>query len=113
VTPHPHREQTASGCWSPTVAENALGPVRIAAQLRLEVDGAGLAGMEVSRVVALRGPCGLALTACRPAGLGFRTTCQLARGLAVAWLKKWVRHEAMVFRTEVRDLCLLVVAAAR
>jgi hypothetical protein len=29
---YPHREQTVSGCWSPTVAELALGPVRIAAQ---------------------------------------------------------------------------------
>jgi hypothetical protein len=32
-------------------------------------------------------------------------------GLAVARLKR-VRHDALVLRTEVRDLCLLVVAAA-
>ncbi|GEM_PF-4409424 len=38
-------------------AENAHSP----AQLRLEVDGAGLAGMAVSQVVALRGPGRLAL----------------------------------------------------
>ena len=30
------------------------------------------------------------------------------RGVA----RKRVRHEALLFRTEVRDLCLLVVAAA-
>src|SRR5262249_7166568 len=46
---------------------------------RLLVDGAGLAGMAVSRVVALRGPGWPgSRSACRPAGFGFRTTCWLA-----------------------------------
>ena len=51
----------------------------LTAQLRLGVDGAGLAGMEVSQVVALRGPR-LAWLSNRlpPCWVGFRTTCQLA-----------------------------------
>ncbi len=46
--------------------------------------------MAVSQVVALRGPGWLgSSSACRPAGVGFRTTCSLP-GLAVAWLKRGV-----------------------
>jgi len=52
------------------VASDAAFFRRVAAQLRLGVDGAGLTGMAVSQVVALRGPGGPgSVTACRPAGL--------------------------------------------
>ena len=55
--------------------------------MRLWVDGASLAGMAVSQVVALRGPGGLALDP--PAALlgWLPNDVPACRGLAVAWLK--------------------------
>jgi hypothetical protein len=47
--------------WSLDDCSAGLITARRTAQLRLWVDGADLAGMEMSRVVALRGPCWLAL----------------------------------------------------
>ena len=58
--------------------------------MRLSVDGAGLAGMEVSRVVALRGPGWLTLyPPAAPAGW-LPNDVPARRGLAVAWLKRGV-----------------------
>ena len=58
--------------------------------MRLWVDGASLAGMAVSQVVALRGPGGLALDP--PAALlgWLSNDVPTCRGLAVAWLKRGV-----------------------
>jgi len=57
--------------------------------LRLLLDGAGLAGMAVSQVVALRGPGWPgSLTACRPMVGWLPNDVPAGRGLAVAWLKR-------------------------
>src|SRR5260370_31525920 len=52
----PARPESNSAGLSRSVTAVRCDLARPAAQLRLEVDGAGLAGMEVSQVVALRGP---------------------------------------------------------
>jgi hypothetical protein len=72
------------------ISRSVTGLASLTYRIRLigfRVGVADLAGMEVRRAVALRGPrwAGSHIR-CRPLWPGFRTMCRPAGGLAVAWL---------------------------